>query len=235
MKDLKMLLSPKAKEAIKKLYAIIGVLPPFPLLLNSISKIRYKKRKVRMLEIGPGPNRIAGFETLNVVPTPVVDYVADAAQKLPFNNDVFDLVYASHILEHIPWFQASRVLKEWRRVLKPGGWIEIWVPDALRICSTLVRYEQDGVDETHQDGWYKFNSRRDPCIWAAGRLYTYGDGSGKINHPNWHRSLFTPRYLMQLLCDVGFEEVGSMDRSEVRGHDHGWINLGVKGKKPLLN
>src|SRR5207247_8339618 len=79
--------------------------------------------------------------------------------------------------------------------------------------------------------WYFSNPEHEPCKWAAGRLYTYGDGTGRPDHPNWHRSLFTPRYLKQLCEQAGLMEVRQMTRSEVRGADHGWINLGFRGIK----
>jgi len=83
-----------------------------------------RNRCLRRLEIGPGPERLPGFETLNIVGGRQVDYVADAAGRLPIADNTFDLVYASHILEHIPWFCTEEAMHEWVRVLKPGGrWV----------------------------------------------------------------------------------------------------------------
>lgn len=186
----------------------------------------------RRLEIGPGPRRIPGFETLSIVDGEEVDYVFDAAKPLPFKNGVFDLIFASHVLEHIPWYQSEEVLREWFRILKPEGQLEVWVPDGLKICCTLVKAELENVNLIRKDGWYKFNPRKDPCVWAAGRIFTYGDGTGKLDHPNWHRAIFTPRYLEELFSLVGFINICKMNRSEVRGSSHGWISLGVRGTKP---
>lgn len=46
--------------------------------------------------------------------------------ELPFGNEVFDVVVATDVLEHIKDEQAA--LAEWRRVLKPGGHLLITVP-----------------------------------------------------------------------------------------------------------
>ena len=192
---------------------------------------RNRRKASRKLEIGPGPRRIEGFETLDVVPRRHVDYVADAAKPLPFKDNTFSLIYASHILEHIPWYQAEDVLQEWVRVIKPGGHLEVWVPDGLKICKALVDYELEGRNYIDKDGWYRFNPEKEPCKWASGRIYTYGDGTGETCHPNWHRSLFTPRYLRKIMENAGMHEVREMDRSEVRGDDHGWINMGLVGTK----
>ena len=185
----------------------------------------------RRLEIGPGAGRIQGFETLNIVGGRNVDYVWNAERRLPFRAGTFSIIYASHILEHVPWFRTERVLKEWVRVLAPGGRLELWVPDGLKICKAFVDAENEGTQSFHQDGWYRFNERKDPCAWASGRIFSYGDGSGYRNHPNWHLAIFSPRYLEEALKRAGCSQVDRLDRSQVRGHDHGWINLGVCGIK----
>jgi len=203
-----------------------------PGIYNKVSAYHYKGQPHRALEIGCGAVRIDGFETLNIVPGYGVDYVADASRTMPFARETFDLVYASHVLEHIPWYEVEATLKEWVRITKRAGRLEIWVPDGLKICRTLVEAEEHGHDNTHLDGWYKFNPLRDPCVWAAGRLFTYGDGKGHLGHPNWHRALLTPRYLRRLFEAVGLSGVRELTHEEVRGYDHGWINLGMTGTKP---
>jgi SAM-dependent methyltransferase len=185
----------------------------------------------RRLEIGPGKERIQGFETLNIIDDGHTDYVRDAAAKLPFPDDTFILIYASHVVEHIPWYQTVSVLREWVRVLVPEGSLEVWVPNGLKICSAFVDAEEGIDNRIPSDGWYKFNEERDPCKWAAGRIFTYGDGTGQPNHPNWHRSIFSPRYLHKCLKEAGLRHIRELNSSEVRGYDHGWINLGMTGTK----
>jgi SAM-dependent methyltransferase len=197
-----------------------------PALLLSRSK-----RENRRLEIGPGSGRIRGFETLNIVGGRNVDYVWNAERRLPFRAETFSVIYASHVLEHIPWFRTERVLKEWVRVLAKGGRLEIWVPDGLKICQAFIEAEEQGGERFQQDGWYRFNEEKDPCVWASGRIFSYGDGSGYRNHPNWHLAVFSARYLEEALKRAGCSRVERLDQSQVRGHDHGWINLGVCGVK----
>lgn len=195
--------------------------------------LRKNKRKdVRRLEIGPGPKRLPGFETVNIVWGRDVDYVFDASKKLPFASGTFDIVYASHVLEHIAWYQVKSVLKDWVRILKSGGSIEIWVPNGLLIAQTFVNAEFGTKNEIDKDGWYRFNEGHDSCIWANGRIFSYGDGTGRRSDHNWHIALFSPRYLRFLLMEVGLINIEDLNRSEVRGYDHGWINLGMKGYKP---
>lgn len=209
-----------------------SVMYPYGRVIKTpINLIRYRGKAERLLEIGPGPKRLRGFETLNVVWGLNVDYVARAERKLPFGSETFDLIYASHVLEHIPWYMVHDAVKEWVRILRTEGAIEIWVPDGLKIAESLVAYEKYGTDNSALDGWYKLNKSKDPLIWASARIYSYGDGSGRVDHPNWHRTLFTPKLLEQVLMNAGVTSIRRLDRKEVRGHDHGWINLGMTGVK----
>jgi SAM-dependent methyltransferase len=57
---------------------------------------------------------------------PGVDIVADLENGLPFEDESADLLYASHVLEHIKNFPA--LMKECHRVLKPRGCLVIKVP-----------------------------------------------------------------------------------------------------------
>ncbi|WP_072391602.1 class I SAM-dependent methyltransferase [Hyphomicrobium sp. CS1GBMeth3] len=202
-------------------------------VVNPINRARHEGRTDRKLEIGPGSDVLDGFETLDVITGSNVTYVGQAL-SLPFRDDTFQVVYASHIIEHVPWYQVPMALKEWVRVLQPGGQLKVWTPDGLKIAKAFVEAEESGETDFHKDGWWRFNEGHDPCVWASGRCFSYGDGTGRNDHPNWHRALFSPRYLKQLFRGAGLVEIREMDRSEVLGHDHGWINLGVCGTKPKL-
>lgn len=48
---------------------------------------------------------------------------------IPFDENEFDVVYHSHVLEHFPKDKAGSFIKECFRVLKPGGIIRVAVPD----------------------------------------------------------------------------------------------------------
>ena len=56
---------------------------------------------------------------------PGVDHNVDLTD-LPFSNQAYDCVYASHVLEHIK--DDRRALSEIRRILKPGGFAILPVP-----------------------------------------------------------------------------------------------------------
>jgi SAM-dependent methyltransferase len=57
------------------------------------------------------------------------------AQTLPFPPAVFDFGAAFHSLEHVG--DAGQALDELRRVLRPGGWLYLGVPNKSRVVGYL--------------------------------------------------------------------------------------------------
>lgn len=49
-------------------------------------------------------------------------------RKLPFPDDYADQARAIHVIEHFQVWEAPAVIKEWVRVLKPGGELVIECP-----------------------------------------------------------------------------------------------------------
>ena len=57
--------------------------------------------------------------------SPLADIKADIT-RLPFDNDMFDVIFCNHVLEHIP--NDTLAMKELFRVMKPGGFGIFQVP-----------------------------------------------------------------------------------------------------------
>ena len=192
---------------------------------------------MRCLEIGPGKKPIKGFESLNLGEGErtegSADHIGDA-RSLPFPDNTFDVVYSSHCIEHIQWYQVEDTIKEWKRVLKPSGVLEVWTVNGYAIAKALVEYEETGK-------WIgppisEWNNKKilsilkdDPYLWASGRIMSYAR-SGEYDS-NLHRVIWTPKFLKQCFKKAGLKNIRDMDSSEVRGYDHGWINMGVCGVK----
>jgi hypothetical protein len=128
----------------------------------------------------------------------------------------------------------DKTIAEIKRIIKPGGTLEIWVPDAVKIAQAFLDAE-NGANEDFKtkDGWFRFNEKQDPCVWFSGRTFSYGDGvsATAANHWNIHLAWFSERYLKKLLHENGFTKITRMDNAECRAYDHGFINLGIKAVK----
>lgn len=70
--------------------------------------------------------------TVPVVPQAIgvdVGYAGYDGESFPFEDETFDAIYSSHCFEHIgPW---KEVLRDWYRILKPGGFLVIVVPHQM--------------------------------------------------------------------------------------------------------
>jgi predicted SAM-dependent methyltransferase len=101
----------------------------------------------RKLHIG-GWVRVAGWEVLDANAGPVVDHVGDAGDLARFADDTFEGIYASHVLEHFDYRDALLgALREWWRVLAPGGTLYVSVPDLVTLASLLVVKDQFSTEE----------------------------------------------------------------------------------------
>lgn len=90
------------------------------------------------LNIG-GEEPAPGWKIVNLRPGPGVDHVADCTDLGMFADASVDDIYASHVLEHLPYLEKlPRALKEFHRVLKPGGRARISVPDLEVLCRLFV-------------------------------------------------------------------------------------------------
>ena len=94
------------------------------------------------LDIGPGRNYqphpdkpiLRLDKRIDIHPCVVAD-----ARSIPFRSNTFSTVYASHILEHFRMSEAGDVLKEWWRVVAPGGELQVFVPN-LEWCAEQITH-----------------------------------------------------------------------------------------------
>lgn len=88
------------------------------------------------LHIG-GKQAHPDWKILDIEPRPEVDFIGNAIDLSQFASDSIDVIYASHVLEHFFYNiddELTTTLREWHRVLKPGGKLLISVPDLKTLC-----------------------------------------------------------------------------------------------------
>lgn len=169
------------------------------------------------LEIGPGRNPLnAGWDQLDVLPGRT--YHAEWGEGgLPIQDNQYDFIFASHVLEHVAWFNVVNALSEAYRILVPGGKLQIWVPDFRVIV-------QSWRDSVCGDAWRKHNPDDDCMTWVNGRIFTYGPS------PNWHRCVFDEDSLIKQCLKAGFNHCRLLPLNHVNNF-HGHVALGVEATK----
>ena len=88
----------------------------------------------RILDVGCGGGNeiLASYQTVGIdlsftglkAASEIYQAVATAdARSLPFADDSFDIISSWDVFGHIPFEEKGPVLAEWKRILKPGGWM----------------------------------------------------------------------------------------------------------------
>lgn len=129
-----------------------------------------------------------GWETLNAIPLPGIDHVCDAGDLSLFSDNIFQAIYASHVLEHFDYKDTvPAVLKEWLRVLAPGGQLFVSVPDLDAISRMLVNREKFDAQDR----------------WNLSRMLI----GGHVDQYDYHQSLFNEDSLVYFLEKAGFVDI----------------------------
>jgi len=115
------------------------------------------------LNLGSGNNTSPEFLNIDAIPFHHTHQVGDIVDLSPFSSNSVDMIYASHVIEHIPRGEVVKSFKEWHRVLKPGGFLRFGVPDfdqlveiynvsdkkVESIVSQLLGQGESGYDDHH--------------------------------------------------------------------------------------
>jgi predicted SAM-dependent methyltransferase len=134
------------------------------------------------LHLGCGDRKIAGFINIDIREDVRPDIVDNAFELTKFENNSVDLIYSSHMLEHLSRKDSMRALQRWFAVLKTGGVLRLSVPDLQAVFE-----------------YYMFSKDLDTLF---GFLY----GSQKYFH-SFHYMGWDERTLRRDLELVGFENI----------------------------
>lgn len=101
-----------------------GSLPLRPVVVS-----RYlKAHAIRKLQIGAHVFLLPGWLNSDLYPQSLNSIVLDATKAFPLPTASFDYVFSEHQIEHIAYEQAVAMLRECRRILRPGGKIRLALP-----------------------------------------------------------------------------------------------------------
>lgn len=147
------------------------------------------------LNLGCGDKILEGFVNVDVVEARAgrrPDVICDLHRLHPFADASADEVMAIHVVEHFWRWEVADVLREWLRVLKPGGRMVLECPNLQSAARELLAdpRQRARADQAGQRSMWVF----------------YGD-------PAWkdplmiHRWGYTPESLADLMQEVGLVNV----------------------------
>ena len=95
--------------------------------------MKYHQSNDNYLNLGCGYRYNSQWTNVDFVSTGTGVIAYDLTQKIPFEDNTFDLVYHSHVIEHFSKTSAISFVRECHRVLKPQGILRVVVPDLEQI------------------------------------------------------------------------------------------------------
>ena len=140
-----------------------------------------------LIHLGCGDQDDAHYINVDALPFRHVHHVHGVTKLPMFHSNFADLLYASHLLEHVSHKHALATLHEWVRILKPGGILRIAVPD---FDALIHVYQAQGND---------IRKIQKPLMGAQDYAF------------NFHMGMFTKMYLTELLTEAGCENIHEWD------------------------
>lgn len=189
-----------------------------PETLAPVSAARAGTAPIRRLHVG-GKVRKEGWEVLNALPGPSVDHIGNANDLSRFPDNTFDMIYASHVVEHFDYRdELQRTLCEWLRVLKPGGVLQVSVPDLAVLAALLL---DKRLQTIHR--------------YMVMRMI-FG---GHVDAYDYHQVGLTDEFMVSFLLNAGFvdavrvERFGHFEDTSDLSFAGVLISLNMQARKPL--
>lgn len=147
------------------------------------------------LNLGCGDKILDGYTNVDVAESRnghKPDVLCDLHRLEPFADNSADEILSVHVIEHFWRWEVVHILKEWLRVLKPGGKMILECPNLLSACQQFL------ANPDLHAGPGKEGQR---TMWVF-----YGD-------PQWqdplmvHRWGYTPKSLAVVMFEAGLREL----------------------------
>ncbi|OGT28372.1 MAG: hypothetical protein A2Z17_05525 [Gammaproteobacteria bacterium RBG_16_66_13] len=144
------------------------------------------------LHLGCGNHRLNAFVNIDIVPSVATDIVTNIRSLPMFADGTVEEIRLSAVYEHLYRTERLEALREWHRVLRPGGTLLIsYVPDFDVIARAFLDRRPGILHGT-------FNLEE---------VFLYSHGGYQPHHApeQLHKDLFTERSLRAELEAAGYE------------------------------
>jgi len=182
-----------------------------------------------LLHVGCGPLHKAdttpGFNTpawrelrLDIDPSVKPDIIGTMTDMSAVADRSVDAIFSSHNIEHLYPFEVPVALTEFRRVLKPEGFVVLTCPDLQSVAELIA------ADKLLETAYTSTLGPISPIDIVYGHRRAMADGNLYMAH----RCGFTLRALVGLLTEMGFASVAGLRR---RAHLDLWALAMVNGSQ----
>jgi Uncharacterized protein conserved in bacteria len=146
--------------------------------------------------INLGSGNLSGNEYINIdsKKLPRVHYIQDIENLSNFLDESVDMIYACHVVEHIPRFRLIKTLREWRRVLKKEGVFRFAVPNFDSLIDIYNASDKNIRSVENQ---------------IMGQNAPYDN----------HCSIWNKKYAEDILIQAGFKTIKEWDYKNADHHD----------------
>jgi SAM-dependent methyltransferase len=125
------------------------------------------------------------------------DILADLTDLSPIANDSADAIWAAHTVEHLYEYQVPLALREFRRVLRPEGFLCVIVPDLQTVAQFV------SADRLHEP---LYQSPAGP-VTPHDMFFGFGAAIASGRTSMAHRCGFTPGMMQRCFQDLTYGEL----------------------------
>jgi ubiquinone/menaquinone biosynthesis C-methylase UbiE len=134
---------------------------------------------------------------LDINPIVQPDIVASITSMPMIKTNSMDAVWSSHNLEHLFAHEVPVALREFHRVLKPGGFLLLTLPDLKAIAALVAQ------DKLEDEAYKSLAGPITPLDMIYGLRAALAEGHLSMAH----RTGFTPKTMQKALLAAGFPKI----------------------------
>ncbi len=149
------------------------------------------------------------------------------AWDLPYADKSFEVVFCSHMIEHVPSAKAEKVFYEINRVLKPGGVLRLLTPDLRKLAEAYVHNDREKMALYRMEDGSSVSDALGLGHAMVNFIISPGYDNYIIDHEfrgvtaaYGHMFCYDMEMMQGLLTRYGFTDIARMDIDESRISEH---------------